>query len=408
MPESAADTAQVPSDGNERGSAVCPGCRGGAMRDILRIPDVPVLCTVLYDTPEQAKAAPRSTIELSFCPSCGLIYNTAFDEDLLTYTGSYENSLHFSKVFEKYTREVANRLVSRHRLRGGTIVEIGCGQGAFLAILCELAESQGFGYDPSFDPRKHSTTLPANVTILPEMYGFGEQTVAADLICSRYVFEHIPQPLGLLATVRARMLERPNSVLYFEVPNAERMLREVAAWDLIYEHCSYFTPASLRRVIEAAGFDVLDVRTGFDDQFVSVEAKVGKAGANEPAVQLDPAVEADAVRFGKAYNRKVREWSQRLEDLAADGRTAAIWGAGARGVMFLNTLQASPAMIPLAIDVNPRKRGRYLAGTGQRIVAPEDLQDHPPDVVVVMNPVYRDEISEKMSELGITADVVAA
>jgi hypothetical protein len=65
-------------------------------------------------------------------------------------------------------------------------------------------------------------------------------------------------------------------------------------------------------------------------------------------------------------------------------------------------------VIDRVVDINPHKRGKHLAGTGQRIVAPADLAADPPDIVVVMNPVYRDEIAADLAGRGLTPELVAA
>jgi predicted phosphoribosyltransferase len=38
-----------------------------------------------------------------------------------------------------------------------------------------------------------------------------------------------------------------------------------------------------------------------------------------------------------------------------------------------------------------------LPGTGQQIVAPSFLRDYRPDNVVIMNPVYRDEVVRELA-----------
>jgi FlaA1/EpsC-like NDP-sugar epimerase len=89
------------------------------------------------------------------------------------------------------------------------------------------------------------------------------------------------------------------------------------------------------------------------------------------------------------------------------GQRAVVWGAGSKGVTFLNALQARDP-IGHVVDINPRKQGMYVAGTGQQIVAPEFLKEARPDVVIVMNPVYEDEIRRWVGELGLTPDLICA
>jgi hypothetical protein len=48
-----------------------------------------------------------------------------------------------------------------------------------------------------------------------------------------------------------------------------------------------------------------------------------------------------------------------------------------------------------------------MAGTGHPVIAPRDLVDISPELVVVMNPVYLDEIGNDLRELGLSSEVVA-
>ena len=48
-----------------------------------------------------------------------------------------------------------------------------------------------------------------------------------------------------------------------------------------------------------------------------------------------------------------------------------------------------------------------MSGTGQKIVAPEFLKDYKPDVVIVMNGIYCDEIGKDLKKLGLDPEIVA-
>jgi hypothetical protein len=64
--------------------------------------------------------------------------------------------------------------------------------------------------------------------------------------------------------------------------------------------------------------------------------------------------------------------------------------------------------IDYVVDINPRKQGMYLTGSGQQIVPPAFLQEYQPNVVLVMNPVYLDEIRHTLDELKVRAELVPA
>jgi hypothetical protein len=58
------------------------------------------------------------------------------------------------------------------------------------------------------------------------------------------------------------------------------------------------------------------------------------------------------------------------------------------------------------VDINPHKHGTYLPGGGQQIVAPQTLREYRPDVVIAMNPVYREEIAADLGRLGVRAELL--
>ena len=81
-----------------------------------------------------------------------------------------------------------------------------------------------------------------------------------------------------------------------------------------------------------------------------------------------------------------------------------MWGAGSKAVGLLTIVR--PARVaPYVVDINPRKWGRFLAGTGHRIVGPDDIVTDPVDEMIVLNPIYRDEVRRELERLGVDAAV---
>jgi SAM-dependent methyltransferase len=356
---------------------------------------VPVFCNVLWRTRAEALAAPRGDIALGLCERCGMLRNTAFDPALVSYSPDYENSLHASPVFRSFAHDLAQRLIERYDLRDSDVVDIGCGKGEFLTLLCTGTGNRGLGFDPSYNGQADAV---AGVEIVREHYGPAHAALPADLVACRHVLEHLDDPRALLETLRGS-----SATLYFEVPDGGYMLRETACWDLIYEHVSYFTAPAIRQLFEEQGFGVLDVGSSFGGQYLYVEAARDAARGPVPdGAEIVPL----AARFGRSYRDKVATWTDRLSDLAARERRVALWGAGSKGVTFLNVVPGGER-VDQVVDLNPRKHGRFVPGTGHEVVAPAALRAEPPDTVLAMNPLYRDEIAAELRDLGVTAEVVA-
>jgi hypothetical protein len=56
--------------------------------------------------------------------------------------------------------------------------------------------------------------------------------------------------------------------------------------------------------------------------------------------------------------------------------------------------------------VNPHKYGKFLAGTGHEIRNPDVLAQIKPDVVMIMNSIYTEEIGAELARRGVHAELV--
>jgi hypothetical protein len=295
--------------------------------------------------------------------------------------------------------------VNTYDLHGKTIVEIGAGKGDFLTMLCELGDNRGVGFDPSYEPEPEGSKNE-RIEFVLDFYSERYADYDADFICCRHVLEHIDRPDEFLTMLRRVIDKRSNTIVFFEVPNAIYTLRELGIWDLIYEHCSYFTPLSLSTIFSQNGFRVLNVNQTFEGQFLTIEAVADQDSILELGRELDGLSNLVA-SFAKNYRDKVESWQQRLKAYESEGKRVVVWGAGSKGVTFLNVLKTA-GTIHCVVDINPRKEGMYVAGTGQKIVEPIFLREYLPDIVVAMNRNYINEIHRELLDLGIRAEVVIA
>jgi SAM-dependent methyltransferase len=379
----------------------CPVCGSSSLTEILSMPSMPVFCNVLWDSREEAESCDRGDILLGYCRECTFVFNTVFDPALVRYSQRYDNCLHFSGRFRDYADSLADRLVARHDLHDKLVVDVGCGKGDFLKLLCEKGPNRGVGYDPSFEAREDIAVLGDVVKIVNDYYSGAYAGHGGDFLCCRHVLEHIEKPGDLLDEVRMGLADRPGVPVFFEVPNGAYTIDHVFVWDVIYEHPCYFTRQSMRRLFETSGFSVTSVDEEFEGQYLGMHAET--AGAATDGKQTgEQLVSIDA--FTRAFDDLVSTWQEELSALERDGRKAVIWGAGSKGVTFLNLLDRE-RRVEYAVDVSPNKLGKFVAGSGQEIVSPDFLKDFAPDDILVMNPVYEREIASQLAAIGVNARV---
>jgi SAM-dependent methyltransferase len=388
-------------------SESCPACQSAQNQGFFDLTDMPVSIGVQWPSAEEARGCGRGDLRLAFCRDCGFIWNRAFEAGRVEYSQRYDNSLDFSPVFQDYARRLARRLINTYDIHGKEVVELGCGKGHFLTLLCEEGGNRGVGFDPSYQGA-HLQSATARITYISDFYGEKYIGYPGDLICCRHVFEHIPDPAGFLATVRRTIGKRSSAVVYFEVPNVRFILEKLSIWDIIYEHCNYFSSESLAALARRCGFVVLQLQETYGAQFLSLEARIADSAASNPSTGEELSSLKSAVeRFSEHVQKRSQAWQIRLAQWHHDNRRAVIWGGGAKAVSFLNMLKITEA-IPYAVDINPNKQGRHLPGTGQRIVSPGFLNEFQPQVVVLMNPMYRQEVEDELARLGVLAEVLEA
>lgn len=413
--------------------AACPGCYSEEVSIFYEVGDVPVHSVLLLETREKALNYPKGEIELGFCQSCGFVSNVAFDEKLHEYSSKYESSQAFSSTFNNFSKRLAEHLVERYGLHNKNIIEIGCGQGEFISLMAQLGGNHCVGFDPAYEgvrsynvsdiPTKagnnsennagllndvHSDTCKGCATFVSDFYGEKYRMHSPDFVCCKMTLEHIRYTSKFINNVRNSLGEKSDAVVFFQVPEFTRILDELAFWDIYYEHCSYFSPGSLARLFRHCGFELIDIWTGYDGQYLMIEAGTKKDGDMKSlAIENDfNEVKNQIDYFSKNYRQKLDAWKDRLNEIREKSLKAVLWGSSSKGVSFLTTLKIPYNELEYVVDINPYRQGSYMAGTGQEIVSPEFLQNYKPDVVILMNPIYLKEIENELRSMGLEPEIL--
>jgi hypothetical protein len=369
---------------------------------------LPVHSMVLLESREEALAVPRGDMALGVCGSCGFISNTAFDPAKVDYFSDYESSQAFSPTFNAFAQQSARDLVERFGLKGKAVTEIGCGAGDFLDLLCESGIGAGTGVDPAPYNKSLADKHRGKLAFIKQPYSPAHFAIKADLLLCRMTLEHVPEVREFISLAHSGAVAAGNCPVVFQVPDAERVFRDVAFWDVYYEHCSYFTRHSLARLFESCGFKVLRICGVYDAQYLWLEALPG--GGTARALPTGTGAVKSLIKMVDDYAPRrqamVETWRERVRSQAARGRKCVIWGGGSKGVAFVNALGISDELDCL-VDINLAKQDKFVAGSGHLIVGPEALRQRRPDWILVMNPVYLAEIRDTVRKMGLRSEVTS-
>lgn len=372
------------------------------------VSNVPAFSCVLVGSRDAAVRCPKGDIKLGFCDECGFIQNIRFRSVQDTYTPQYDGTQFSSTRFKEFATRLAKQLIDRYDIRQKDVVEIGCGKGEFLSLICELGGNRGVGIDPASPTRPENEALAARVRFINDFYSEKYSQLPADIVICRHTLEHIESTSEFVRIMRRTIGDRPGTIVFFEVPDTSRILKELAFWDVYYEHCSYFSLGSLERLFSASGFKVLEVKKDFDDQYLLLEACPydgpdggGSLGQNEYIEEL--ALDVENFRAGVA--ERIEETRKKLTELTRKRRRFVLWGSGSKAIAYMCTTGIGQS-IEYVVDINPDKQGKYLPGTGQEIVAPNFLKEYRPDAVIVMNPTYAKEIKRALEDMRVSAEIL--
>ena len=385
---------------------ICPCCNSHKTEEFFRIKNAPVQSVVTVKSYEEAISIPRMDITLAFCNSCGFIYNSSFDTSIDYYTKGYEDQQGYSPTFTKFITEITNRFINKYNVRNKDVVEIGCGKGDFLNLICELGNNRGIGIDPAYVNGRLKPN--PNVSFVKEFYSCEHGKLPNDVIVCRHTLEHIHNTKTFLDTIKHSIQAKNEVIVLFEVPSIVRILKVQAFWDIFNEHCSYFSPGSLARLFKTSGFEVLDLYQEYEEQYLFIEARVSQNSSQqihaieESIEQLREYVNEFAIKI----NYQLSSYKKLLQKLKDENKKVALWGGGSKSVGFLTHFDEMK-VIKHVVDINPHMQGNYIPGIGIQYVHPKILHLFRPDTIIIMNAVYKTEIEKMLTEMNLFPELIS-
>ena len=378
----------------------CPVCRWELWETLQVVEHAPISCGRLFPTPEAAVLAGECRLEVALCTRCGHIWNAAHQDGSDTaYDQDYYSSKITSLQAREYQEDLALQLDESVHLTSKTVVEIGCGDGFFLASLASHgAKVVGFEPSSTFDIAQSQP----GVKVIHEPFDFDATRVFSadvDLVVMRHVLEHLAWPDSALKSLRTNSFGHTGpEFLFLEVPNVSQLLEDSLYFDFYNDHIHYFSYASLTKLLRSAGWNAYAL-FGTSDEFlrlVCVNSAFSSTKGAEPNDREDQYNTESIVPAAREFREDFDRWKGRLlqamKPYLGEDKHVAVWGAGSRGVALLSGLGLPGDSYDYVVDSDPNKHGKYLPMIHQPIHSPDQLRRDPVDCVLVTSYTYFDEI----------------
>lgn len=325
-------------------------------------------------------------LEVHQCADCGFVQLTERLEE--TYYDDYVMTTSHSPQMVKYQQTQVADFIERFRLVGKRVVEIGCGDGNYLALMRE-AGAQVSGVEPSHSFRQMA--LARDLDVSEGYVGRGRQLKGSpfDAFVTRQVLEHVPDVNDFLQGIRENLTA--DAVGLVEVPSLEQAMEQGRFYDFFADHLNYFSADTLRHALERNGFSVLEVSRGMNGEY------------NVALVQRSSKYDFAAMQ--ETLGTLSRDLAAYIDKCTKAGKRVAIWGAGGKGITVLAVGQITG--VAYVIDSDPLKMGYFTPVSHIPIFAPDRLLTDPVDAVIITALAYRDEIIAQLKQtLGFDGEVV--
>ncbi|MCC0637091.1 class I SAM-dependent methyltransferase [Clostridioides sp. ES-S-0001-02] len=372
----------------------CPICGSENINIFLSRKNVPIHQNFIFSNREVAINDVKGDLIVGLCSHCEFIFNTSFDTSKIQYDDFYDNTQNHSFRFQSHINEIISYLIKEYNLSKKVVVEVGCGKGEFLKTFIQRSKGKGYGFDPSYVGE--TVMLDGSLLFEKKYYDDTCTDISADCVFIRHVIEHMQNPKDIMKSIKKVLVNSPNSILYIETPCVEWILKNNIMYDFFYEHCSYFNKKSLNLLLQECGFDILEINHTFKGQYLYAICKVNGENIKKSILNI-------VIDYAENIRIQAERWKHYLE---SEKSKIAIWGAGAKGVTFLNNIDPQHKFIDCVIDINENKQNKFIPGTGHEIVSFKDICMRGIDKIIVMNWNYEDEIKDLLDKHKIKVSLI--
>lgn len=315
------------------------------------------------------------------CSGCGLVQ---FDCEPVPYYLDSTRAGERSDVLVKMRREQYKHLIETYHLQGKKILEIGAGKGGFLKTLIEMEEYgvQGYGIENNPDFVRTAREVE-NVNVIqgnPENMSNCVEGGPFDAVMSFAYPARLIDPNGMLQGIRKNLVD--GGIGIFQVASLEHLMKPGGFYDITVDHIAYYNEDTLRFLFQKNGFDILEHGEIGELYIYAIVQKRKAHNLKECWKDVQPLAE------------RMKEY---VNTTVADGKKIAVWCAGHFAFTVLATTEIGDK-ISYIIDNAVFKQGHFAPASHVPIFGVEHFREEPVNEIIILGPIYVDEIVKEIRE----------
>jgi len=368
----------------------CRCCGNEHLSPWLTLGESPVANALFYEPNYE-----KYSLDLNYCDTCGhLQLDSAPDPDTVFSAYRYRSgvSASFRKHFEDYAEAINAAFETP-----GTVLEIGSNDG-YLLEQFKNKNWIAYGVEPSeYLKQDH---IQKGIPVYTDFFSTklvdnNEWRNYFDVVCANNVLAHIPDMQDVMNGIA--MALKPNGILVAECGHQKGITTGKYLDNVYHEHIDYYTPHSFATLCSNAGLvveSVLETNTHGVSFRIIARKKVGKSVTTlEKITKSTIEVVVDSIA----------DRQTKMQDLIKDRKFIA-YGAAAKAVTALYTLNLVNENLVGVVDDNELKQGCFFPGTDIMITQPANMDKNALVVITAWN-VYED-IKQKLVARGHVGEII--
>ena len=380
----------------------CPISGSSKGVEYLNLGNVP-LVNNLCDTREESLNVERYPLAIQLFPESKLTTLTeVVDKDKLFLNYLYRSNV--NKPYLKHCSQMYDYLSDFVELsKNDIVVDIGGNDGSLLLEFQKKNPDLNLvNVDASLSFK--DLNIDAGIQYINEY--FGEDTVLpekAKLITSTNVFQHTQPIRSFVRGIYNNLAD--DGIWSLEFPYILTTLLNDNYDQIYHEHVYYFCLQNILDLASQEGLKVInvsyhDMHAGTLRVLTTKKSSSRKQDITIPSfLNLEKTItEEFCLRWGKWTFEKINEFRNYMMDLLSKNKKIAGFGAAAKGCVFLNSVGIDNTMIEFIVDDTPFKQGKYVPGTGIKIVPREVLFENKIDYILILAHNFKDYIIDSLKD----------
>jgi hypothetical protein len=360
---------------------------------------------------DKGRDVPLEPMKLIRCRDCAYVQLAHTYRQGALYGESYGYESHLNKAMVQHLQQKASILQRKYLNQSPNkiVVDIASNDGTFLDGFDATGITR-VGIDPliSVVSDKYPEGTHKICSFFSSDVYFSQFDKPARLVTSMSVLYDLDDPIFFAQEIN-KILEE-GGIWHSEQSYLPTMVDTLSYDTICHEHSSYFSLHDLKRIFEAAGFQILEASLNpVNGGSIAISAiKSREPIHHDPFVQFLLEKEViEGYQDGKrliqfAADAEIHRSQLRdlIDKYLSLGYVVKGLGASTKGNVLLQWLNLDSLKISAIGEVNPRKFGRQTPGTGIPIVDENEILSSDPEntIILVLPWHFRDGLTKRATE----------